>query len=309
MRAVKALILVAALAWVGNMVVASVRAVRAGELVLHVRPWWLLLSAVIIVGTYLVLIRSWLYIVTGLSGKSIPFLLGARIWFVSNLGTLIPGRVWGIIQMGAMSADAGISPTAAGVASIINASVNIATGMAVGAIAGTSILGGSFGDHAALSWLLAGAAALGVIALPVIVPWAFARARRFGVKIPEEEVPHRLIAVSALANVLAWVLYGAAFLCLTRGIVDIQSRSLVQHIAANATSYVAGYIAFFTPAGIGVREETLHQIMVAANMATPAAAGAISVVSRLWHLIIQVLPGLIFLAYRRPRHEKDPAAG
>jgi hypothetical protein len=307
--ALKALILVAALAWVGKMVLEAVGAVRAGELALHVRPGWLALSGAIILCTYLVLIRSWLYIVTGLSGQSIPFLAGARIWFVSNLGTLLPGRVWGIIQMGAMSAEQGISPTAAAAASIINAVVNIATGMAVGAIAGSSILGGYFGDRAALSSLLAGAAIVGVMALPVLVPWAFRVARQFGARIPEQHLPARLIAVSAAANVVSWILYGAAFLCLTRGVVDIESRSLVQHIAVNATSYVAGYVAFFTPAGLGVREETLQQLMVAAGMAMPAAAAAVSVVSRLWHLIIQVLPGLIFLAYRRPSDEKDPAAG
>jgi hypothetical protein len=47
--------------------------------------------------------------------------------------------------------------------------------------------------------------------------------------------------------------------------------------------------------------------MVAAGMATPAQAGAVAVVSRLWQLIIIILPALIFLAYRRPPNEKDPA--
>lgn len=307
--ALKALILIAALAWVGNMVVKSALAVQAGDLVLQVRPGWLALSGLLILGTYFVLIRTWLYIIAGLSGRSLPLLAGARIWFISNLATLLPGRVWGIIQMGAMSVDAGISPVAAGVASILNAVVNIATGMAIGVIAGTPILIAYYGHNARWAWIPAAMAIGGLVALPVLIPWAFRIARRFGAKLPEQRVPARVIGVSAAANILSWVLYGAAFLCLTRGMFDIPSKSLVQHIAVNATSYVAGYLFIPAPAGLGIREQTLFTAMVAAKMANPAAAGAISVVSRLWQLIIQVLPALIFLAYRRPPDEKDPAAG
>jgi uncharacterized membrane protein YbhN (UPF0104 family) len=166
-----------------------------------------------------------------------------------------------------------------------------------------------FGDNARLAWALAILAASGVVALPVLVPWALRFASRFRAGISAQRVPTRALAVSIGGNLLAWVLYGAAFLCLTRGIVDIPSKSLLQHIAANATSYVVGYLSIVAPAGIGVREETMQQVMVAAQMATPAAAGAVALVSRLWQLIIMVLPALIFLAYRRPPNEKDHAAG
>jgi hypothetical protein len=50
--------------------------------------------------------------------------------------------------------------------------------------------------------------------------------------------------------------------------------------------------------------------LVSANLATQPQALALVVVSRFWLLIIQVLPALVFLAYRRrPSNEKDPAAG
>jgi glycosyltransferase 2 family protein len=291
------------------MVVDAVQDVRKGDLVLHLRPQWLLLSGLFVLATYFLLIGAWLYIVAGLSGKRIRYLDGARIWFVSNLGTLLPGRVWGIVQMGAMSVDAGISPVAAGAASIINTAVNIATGMAVGVIAGAPILMARYGAAARWAWIPATLALIGVVALPVLIPWAFRLARRFGLKVPEQRLPARLIGVSAAANVLAWCMYGVAFLCLNRALIDLGSYDLIQHIAVNATSYVAGYLFLPSPAGLGVREETLKAMMLAAHMGNPAQAGAVAVVSRLWQLIIQVLPALIFLAYRRPPNEKDAAAG
>jgi hypothetical protein len=270
---------------------------------------WLALSAAAVLCTFGALIWSWLYVVEGLSGKSIRFMVGARIWFISGLGTLLPGRVWGIVQMSAMSAEAGIDPVASAAAAIINAAVNIATGMAVAAIAGASILAAYFGDRAWMAWVLAGLAIVGVIALPILVPWSFRMARRFRVNVPQFDTPKRVIAMSALVNVASWFTYGAAFLFLNRGIVDITASSVTQHTAVFATSYVLGYLAIPVPAGMGVREKSLQGAMVAANLATPAGAQAISLVSRLWLLIILVLPALIFLAYRRPPNEKDPAAG
>ena len=308
MRALKALIFIAALYWVGKMAVEAIRDVRNGQLVLHIRPGWLLLSGVFILATYFLLIWAWLYIIQGLSRRRIRYLEGARIWFISNaVGQYVPGKVWGIVQMGAMSVDAGISPVAAGAASIINTVVNIATGMAVGVIAGTPILIARYGDGARWSWIIAALAIVGVIALPVLIPLLFRFARRLGAKVPEQHLPPRLIVVSAATNIVAWGLYGLAFLFLNRGLVDLPAYDVIQHVAVNATSYVAGYIVLIAPGGLGVREATLEQMMLAAGMANAAQAQAVSVVSRLWQVIIVVLPALIFLAYRRPLNEKDAA--
>ena len=310
MSVLKTLVFVAALYWVGKMAVGAIHDVRSGQLVLDIRPGWLVLSGALVLATYCLLIGAWLYIIDGLSGDRIPYVDGARIWFLSNaVGQFVPGKVWGIVQMGAMSIEAGINPIAAGAASVLNTVVNIATGMAVGVIAGTPILIAYAGSRAQWASVIAAAAIIGIIALPVLIPLLFRIARRLGAKVPEQDLPPRLIGVAVVANVIAWGMYGIAFLCLNRGLVDLPSYDPIQHIAVNATSYVVGYMALIAPGGLGVREATLEQMMLAANMANPAQAQAVSVVSRLWQVIIVVLPALIFLAYRRPSHEKDPAAG
>jgi len=291
------------------MTVDAVGDLRNGRLVLQVRPGWLLLSGALMLATYFLLIWAWLYIIAGLSGKRIRYLDGARIWFISNaVGQYVPGKVWGIVQMGAMSVEAGINPIAAGAASIINTVVNIATGMAVAVVSGTPILIAA-GQGAPWAWTIAAAAVIGVISLPILVPLTFRAARRLGARVPEQHLPPRLIAVSAAANVVAWGIYGVAFLCLNRGLVTLPRYDVVQHIAVNATSYVVGYMALIAPGGLGFREVALQRMMLAAHMAIPAQARAVSIVSRLWQIVIIVLPALIFLAYRRPSNEKDAAAG
>jgi hypothetical protein len=308
--AIKALILTAALAWLAKLMVDAGRDVRNGNLVLHVRVGWLALSGFCILTTFFLLIWAWRYIAAELSGTRLPYLTSARIWFISNLGSQLPGRVWGIIQMGAMSAEAGLNPVSAGAAAIINTVVNLATGMAVGVLAGTSILVAVAGAYAKWAWVLAILALAGVLALPVLVPWALRVARRkLGDRIPEQQVPPRVIAVSGAINILAWGMYGIAFLFLNRGLVDLPSYGVMQHIAVNAASYVIGYLVLVVPAGLGFREAALKTAMVAAGMASAEQAGAVSVISRFWQLIILILPALIFLAYRRPPNEKDSAAG
>jgi hypothetical protein len=309
--ALKALILIAALVWVGFMVAKAIRDLRDGDLQLHLQPAWLAVSAACVLLAYLVLIKSWLYIVTVLDGRTLPFLVGARIWFISNLGTLLPGRVWGIIQMGAMSTEQGIGAVAAGTASIINAAVNIACGMAVGVIAGAPIFAAYLGDLAWMAWVAAGLAIIGVCLLPVLLPYVFRFAReRFHVAAPAERPPARVLVVSAAANIIAWILYGAAFQYLARGVLGITNGSLTQHTAAFATSYVLGYLAIVVPAGVGVREAALQKVLLIAGLATAPQAVALSLVSRLWLLIIQLAPALLFLAYRRrPSDEKANPAG
>jgi glycosyltransferase 2 family protein len=303
--ALKALIVVAALVWVGWMVFVAVDDMRSGDLELHIHAHWLAVSGLLVLAAWVLLIRTWLYIVTGLSGKHIPVLTGARIWFISQLSQLLPLRIWGIIQMGAMSVEQGINPVAAGAASIINVAVNLATGMAVAVIAGRPILEARFGDFAWLSWVLTAAALAGILLLPVLVPWAFRIARsRLKVDAPDRPLPARVIFVAAAANVVSWFLMGAALLCLRRGVLDESATSVVQHTTVYTTSYIVGYLALVVPAGIGFREAALTQAMVVMGMASASQANALSVVSRLWLLIIQVLPALIFLAYRRPRADE-----
>jgi hypothetical protein len=302
----KTLILIAALVWVVKKTINSAEAIQRGELTLHVQAGWLALSAAVYLASNALLIWSWLYLVKGLAGRTIGFLHGARIWFVSNLGTLIPGKVWSIIQMGAMSVDEGINPVAAAAASIINTAINISTGMAIGIIAGAPMIAAYFGPQAWIAWTLAGIAVVGVLALPLLIPWGMSQLRRFRLDAPDTSARPRTIAVVAFANVISWFLYGAAFLCLNRGLVDPAARSVIQHTAAYTTSYVIGYVVLIAPGGFGPREFALSTILVAAGMASQAQATALTLVSRLWTLTLMILPALIFLAYRRPRNEKDP---
>ncbi|MBA2628134.1 MAG: hypothetical protein H0U85_08975 [Gemmatimonadales bacterium] len=62
------------------------------------------------------------------------------------------------------------------------------------------------------------------------------------------------VCFGAMANVVAWIGYGCALWLLARGLLDAPNLTIVRAIGAFTAAYLAGFLAFGLPAGIGVRE-------------------------------------------------------
>ena len=269
-------------------------------------------SAAVVFATFLVLIQAWRYIVTAIGNRRLSFVPAARIWFVSNLSIYIPaGPGWQIVQMGVLSTEQGIGAVPATTAAVINAAINIACGTAVAVTGGAPLLASLLPGYAWLGWSAAIVAALGICALPVLLPTVFRIARdRFHRDVPLATPPARVILIAAAANVVAWFLYGVALKFLSAGLFGVDPGSVWEYTTAFAAAYVVGYLAFIFPGGIGVRELTLSAVLVAAGLAARSQASVLVVGSRLILIVVQVIPALLFLAYRRrPRHETNSAAG
>lgn len=251
-------------------------------------------------------------ILTALAGRRLRPIPAARIWFISNLSVYIPaGPGWQILQMGVMSAEEGIGAVPAGAASIINAAINIACGLAVAAIAGAGTVARVLEPYAWIGWTAAIIAVIAVFFLPLILPVVFRIAHdRLKLAVPLATPPARVIFGAAAANVVAWVMYGLALKGLALGILGTATGSIAQYTAAFAAAYIFGYLLFVIPGGIGAREGLLIKVLLAAGVATGAGASLLAIGSRLLLIVVQVLPALLFLACRRrPIDEKANPAG
>ena len=60
------------------------------------------------------------------------------------------------------------------------------------------------------------------------------------------------------------------------------------------------------PGGIGVREVSMHALLVGAALATPAEATLLVVASRLWLTVLEILPGALLLLAGAPVPRPDP---
>jgi hypothetical protein len=259
-----------------------------------------IVAALVVLATYALLIETWRRILTAW-GQRLDFANAARIWFVSNLGKYVPGKVWQVGAMGVMAQQRNVAPAAAAGSAIVSTVVNIATGMAVALIAGWRAMEALSRGHAALGIALIAAILGSVILLPTLMPFALTWLRRFtGRDLAVGAFPHRAVYIAIVGNVIAWILYGLAFQLFVLGVLGSAQGSPTRYIAAYASSYVIGYLAFVVPGGIGVREGALTATLIALGLATAPQAAVVAITSRLWLTVLELLPGVVFLA-RTPR--------
>jgi glycosyltransferase 2 family protein len=248
--------------------------------------------------SYAVLIATWRAMV-GAWGARIGAADAARIWFVSNLGRYVPGKVWQIGAMGVMAQDAGVPATAAVGSALVISLVNILAGFAVVAVTGgglVTILAPGRGGLPVVIALLA----LGVIALPWVLPPLITLASRITRReLAVPRLPQRAIWIAGAGCAAAWVLYGLAFRELSVALLGSASGDAATYVAVFTLSYLIGFLFLPAPGGIGVRELSMGGLLVSAGLTGEPAAAVLVIASRLWLTVLEIVPGLLFLA--RPR--------
>jgi hypothetical protein len=273
-----------------------------------------LFSAVFVLVAYAVLIETWRRVLRAWGG-GLSLVDAAHIWFVSNLGRLIPGRVWQIGAMAGLSERAGVSGVAASGAAIVVNLVNLVAGGAVvvaASLAGVNVMGassavlGDAGVQARGAWIGGGVLVLALGLSPVVIPWAARTAARLlGRADPGVRVPGTSIALAFVGCTVGWVLYGLGFWALAGALGPSVTMGPLAGVAVYTASYLFGYLMLFAPAGLVFREAMLFSTMTQLHLAGASEAAVLAVLSRLWLTVIEVVPGLLFL-FRRPPAASPP---
>jgi hypothetical protein len=283
-------------AWfVGKTLVAQWRAVRGQPLELH--PNWAIIvaSALVVLAAYAVLIEAWRRILVAWN-TSLAFWPAVRIMSVSRLGLYVPGRVWQMTAMAGMARGEKVPPVAAVGSSVLNTIVNLAMGFLVALVAGWRSFGRISQGRTGLGVTLLVIVLTGVLLLPSALPLILGWARRVtGKDLIDVTIPHRAVYLAIVANIVAWLLYGAAFELFVLGMTGSAPGSYADYLSSWAWSYLAGYLAVIVPGGLGVREGALALALGTLNLATPPTAAVIAVSSRLWLSVLEVIPGVLFL--------------
>jgi hypothetical protein len=100
-----------------------------------------------------------------------------------------------------------------------------------------------------------------------------------------------------VANVVAWLGYGASLWLLARAVLPTGDLSIAPAIAGFAASYVAGLLAVFVPGGLLVREGLL--VLMLQGSVGLGAATALAVASRVLLTITELGAAVPFLIFRR----------
>jgi glycosyltransferase 2 family protein len=290
-RVLFALLTVVAVVFAGWAIAGQWRAFRDSGQVLHPRWGIVAVSCLLVFVAYGILVETWRRTVATW-GNDLPWMVAARIWFISNLGRYLPGKVWQIGAMGLMAQQHGVSAIAATGSAVVINLVNILAGFGLVAVTGAEFFE-QRGVAVALAVVLSVTLVLAPRILPLLGRIASALARR-PIEVPR--LPDGAVWIAAIGCLAAWTLYGVAFRIFVAGVLGDAPGKTASYIAAFTGSYLLGYIAVFAPGGLGARELSLVTALGRLGLAVGGQAGIIALASRLWLTVLEVLPGVVLLA-------------
>ena len=258
-------------------------------------------SGVVFLLAHCVLVMTWRKVLS-CWGDRLPFWTAARVWSVSNLGRYVPGNIWTIGAMGAMARQLDVSPVAAAGSALLGTLVNIAVGFVVALVSGHALLLSRIPAPLrtfTVAVILVAAASL--ILLPFAIPRVAGVASRLTGRPFQATLPMRAVVYSLIGNVIAWLVYGAAFQLFMAGVLGRSTGEYISYLAAYTSSYLIGYIFLFAPAGVGFRETAMLELLQLAGLATLPEAALVTVTSRIWLTLLEVVPALLFWTHHRMR--------
>jgi hypothetical protein len=259
----KALLALAILAGIGRQFYHNLTQLDLAELTL--RPAWLALSAAL----YLVALgaSAWFwYRLLRTFGERPAWLATVRAYYIGHLGKYVPGKAWALLLRGNLVRGPGVR---LGVA-ILSAFYEVLTTMASGALLAAVLfaLQTPAGTRLGLHPVVVGVLLLVLLGVPLL-PGVFNRlvarlAARFQ-KVESFRLPRLrggTLALGLAVTACGWLALGASLWAAVQAVVP-EPYPLTPEAWARATamvglSYVAGFLAFMLPSGVGVREGVLE---------------------------------------------------
>jgi uncharacterized membrane protein YbhN (UPF0104 family) len=233
--------------------------------------------------------RIWQYIL-GKLGYGIGFTKSMRIWFLSQAGRYIPGKVWFALGRIYLCEREGIPKSI----------TTVAMGLEIALVLGSAIV--VFGLASAASPSLPGRPyVFGLWLVPVIIAGMHPRiVRAVLVRFRRLPVEFNMAYVDMLkllgCYIVCWCIYGIGFyligtsLGLTAAPPEFYSDGTVRVIGemtgVNALSWAGGLLSVVTPAGLGVREG-ISGVLLASIVERPYPS-LIPLVARIWVTIAEL---------------------
>ncbi len=258
---------------------------------------WLLLASLLVLATYALLIETWRRVLAAY-GRRVSFVDASHVWFVSNLGKYVPGKIWQVTAMTAMMGRLGARVIDAGSAAAVITVVNVLAGFAIVLAAGSGLLR-SLGPGYERATILA--TIVLVIAL-LAAPWTVRLVSRAASRALRRQltllVPAQATWIGLAGCLVSWAAYGLAFQLFVRAVIGHADGPWAAYLAAYTLSYLVGYLTLFAPGGLGARELVLASALQTLHLATAPEAVLITVASRLWLTVLEIVPGVLYLPRR-----------
>ncbi|MBN2588046.1 MAG: flippase-like domain-containing protein [Candidatus Fermentibacteraceae bacterium] len=225
---------------------------------------------------------SWM-LVCGAAGARISFAQAFNVHFLAQVGKYIPGKVWGAVGKIGLSRKIGITRIQTGHALVLE-SLFIVAGCLLMSLPVIPLAAAQIGLGGTFSVLIVAAAA--AVVLFTAHPGAFRRLLKLAGRIAGREID---IEDPGFANVLkllpvyilVFMLQGLAFVFLARSFGMMLPFWPGMFLLPTAVGI--GFLAVFSPGGLGIREISLVWLIAAVMPCVePGQASLVSIAARLW---------------------------
>ena len=241
--------------------------------------WSILLSVGLIsIGFFLLPVPTFFLLQS--VGKSIRFVGAMKIFFFSEVGKYLPGKVWVAVGRIMMYSKVGVERERGIVLLILELSVMILTAVI-------------FPGRIILRYITLKPVILAIVlsAFPILLLFIIWKYRITVETIKKYTIQFTIPAVTIFISfTLFWFILGCAFQSLIYYFTQINIGSF-HAMQIFSASWVVGFLAFFMPVGLGVREVFMTELLI--PVIGNQNALFIAVIARIWWTFIEV----IFIAF------------
>ncbi|RKS76365.1 hypothetical protein BZB76_1719 [Actinomadura pelletieri DSM 43383] len=228
-------------------------------------------------------------------GSPLPIRAVYRIYGISQLGKYVPGKVWALVTQIEMTREHKVPPERSFGSTLLAVATSVACGLAVAAVT-LPLTSTAARDTYWPLFLLA--PVLLALLHPKIVTWCLGLMLRL-IRRPALERPVSLgVTLRAIGwTVLGWALFGVHTWLLSMAVGGDGAGLPFVVTGAYALAFVAGFLVFIAPGGIGAREAVLTVVL---TPVLPAGAPVVvAIASRVLLTVADLLnAGVAFLLGR-----------
>ena len=262
-------------------------------------PLWIIISIIAHLITLLSFSKVWCFLISGF-GYNVPLKYAFKISYITNLGRYIPGKIWPIFGMAYYAKKIKI-PEQTAIASWTIAMLFALPSAFFVVFAGMLIKPGFVEfllpeEYKAIFYIFALFTFFASLILIIKPKTVFKLYNLLLRLLKKSKVNFKLSPLLALKIFLGysvcWIFYGISFYFLLKSLGPTIGIDIFQPIIIFVLAYQIGYLAFFAPGGIGVRELVLTKGL--ASFFGDVAIG-VSIVARIWNLIVEIISALIAL--------------
>ena len=215
-----------------------------------------------------------------------------KIFFISNLGRYMPGKIWQFVGMYYLLDQENIGKLKS-VSCVLwaNILINLA-----GLVVGLPTL---YFYYYKVSFFSLIVMTLLLSFLFIIIQPKFINSishfvlRKMNKEPVNMSLPSSKIILLLLFCCGIWFFYGLGFFLLANSVTDIEMNSFPLFVGSFAAAHIIGFMAFFAPGGLGVREGALTY-MLSLYLPLPVAT-IISVLARIWFTLGEVVCVMVSL--------------